>query len=425
MAIGNYSGHHLSHTHFILWAFMKIIFFVENNHAGGMDSFFANVINNWPHEEDDLCLICNKGHPGLPFIKKSVQRECEYIDHDIPLNIDIVDRLFGWLPFKLRRLLRPFVRVLLSYFQLKRLRTLFISSGGDKLLVVNGAYPGGETCRLANIAWDNLGRAKSVHNIRNFAIPPRLGFGWYENWIDRRLNNCVHSYIGVSKCCAESLRLRPTLKNSSKICHIYNGVPLPSIDETQTPSFKLRERLDIGSSPLCLMLGTYEQRKGHEFLFKAFAKTSVQHPDAHLVICGDSTYEEKAKVEKLRTLLAPSANIHMLDFVADGKKLINQADMLVVASQEWESFGWTVIEAMVRGVPVVSTNAGGLAEVVGPDGEAGFSVDRDDSNRFSDCMSELISNTQRRSAMGEKGRLRVSNMFTVGRMASEYSKILR
>ena len=37
----------------------------------------------------------------------------------------------------------------------------------------------------------------------------------------------------------------------------------------------------------------------------------------------------------------------------------------MVASQEWESFGWTVIEAMVRSKPVVSTNAGGLAEVIG------------------------------------------------------------
>ena len=404
---------------------MKIIFFVENNHAGGMDSFFANVINNWPHTDDDLCLICNEGHPGLPFIKTSVQRQCEYISHDIPLHTDTVDRYFGWLPFAARRLLRPFVRVFLSQLQLKKICTIFLRCGGDRLLVVNGAYPGGETCRLASIAWSNLGRGRSAHNIRNFAIPPRLGFGWYENWIDRRLNDSVHSYIGVSKCCAESLRLRPTLKDSRKIGHIYNGVPLPPVDEIQRPSLDLRETLDIGTAPLCLMLGTYEPRKGHAFLFKAFSDVSRKYPDAHLVICGDSTSEEKSKVDKLRKSIVPEANIHLVDFIADGKKLINQADMLLVASQEWESFGWTVIEAMVRGVPVVSTNAGGLAEVIGPDGEAGFSVDHNDADRFAYSIVELLANSQRRTEMAEKGRLRVSEMFTVERMALEYSKLIR
>ena len=60
-------------------------------------------------------------------------------------------------------------------------------------------------------------------------------------------------------------------------------------------TFDLREKLGIGSKPLCLMLGTYEPRKGHQFLFDAFARISVRFPECHLVICGDGTDDEKRK----------------------------------------------------------------------------------------------------------------------------------
>ncbi len=176
---------------------------------------------------------------------------------------------------------------------------------------------------------------------------------------------------------------------------------------------------------MCLMLATYEQRKGHAFLFEAFRRVQESFPQVHLVICGDGTEAERNQVLNLRSSIAPDANIHLLEYIPEGSNLIRQADLLVVASQEWESFGWTVIEAMARGVPVVSTNAGGLAEVIGPDGVAGFAVDPQDVERFAACIGELISQPNRRAEMGGAGRRRVAEHFSVERMAAEYAKIIR
>jgi len=402
---------------------VKILFFVENTHCGGMDSFFANVINHWPHPEDELCLVCNEDHPGLPNIRSATYRSCEFVAHDIPLNWSVADRWLGFMPAPARRLFRPLLRIGLFPYQLHRLRNLFRELRADRLLVVNGAYPGGESCRLASIAWQQTGGEPSVHNIRNFAVPPRPMLAFYENWIDRRLDVAVHAYIGVSRCCAESLRLRPVLANSAKIHFVYNGVAIPQEDEYAL--LNLRSRLNIGDAPLCLMLATYEQRKGHAFLFKAFSRVHELYPQAHLAICGDGTAAERDEVECLRVRLAPDANIHLLEFIPGGSKLTSQADILIVASQVWESFGWTVIEAMARGVPVVSTNAGGLAEVVGPDGIAGFAVDPQDVERFADCIGKLISQPQLRAKMGAAGRKRVESHFTVDVMVANYAQIVR
>lgn len=404
---------------------MKIVFFVENNHCGGMDSFFINVINHWPFPEDELCLICNVGHPGFRNIQQATIRNCEFIAHDIPLNWAVADQLLKRFPSAVRRLSRPILRIALFPYQLRRLKDLFRLLQADRLMVVNGAYPGGESCRLASIAWREIGGMPSVHNIRNFAVTPRPILAWYENWIDRRLEAAVHTLIGVSQCCAKSLRLRPSLVHSKKITHIYNGVPLPTEGERDELNIDLRTLLEIGTAPMCLMLATYELRKGHEFLFKAFKRVSERFSGAHLVICGDGSKSERDNVESLRVALAPKANIHLLEFIPEGKKLIQQADILLVASQEWESFGWTVIEAMIRGVPVVSTDSGGLAEVVGPNGVAGFSINHDDIEGYAAAICKLIADRDFAKMIAGAGRRRAMEFFTVDRMAHEYALSIR
>ena len=173
------------------------------------------------------------------------------------------------------------------------------------------------------------------------------------------------------------------------------------------------------------MLGNYEPRKGHSFLFKSFKKVAEQYSDISLVVCGDGSAEQKNEVKKALDKFAKGLDIHLLDFIPNGRYLINQADILLIASQEWESFGLTAAEAMIRGVPVVSTNSGGLAEVVGKDGDAGFSVDINDAASFSESILRLIKDDKKRASVIAKGYERSRKMFTVERMALEYAEIIR
>ena len=404
---------------------MKIVFFVENNRAGGMDSFFINVINNWPSEEDNIVLICNDSHPGLTNIKDAVIRNIDFIDIDLPLNWVISEKYFGWLPNTIRRATQPILKIILFPYQLRKLKELFAMLDADRLMVVNGAYPGGESCRAATIAWAKIGKTISIHNIRNFAIRPRWLISWYENWIDRKLFESISCFVGVSKCCTESLKLRPHFKDNKKLKHIYNGTPIKKSSELVQHPISLRKDLEIGRKPMCLMLATYELRKGHEFIFEVFKRVNSIEKEAHLVICGDGSKKEKHTVDHLKKSIAPDSNIHLLDFIANGRDLISQADILVVPSQEWESFGWTVIEAMTRNIPVVSTNSGGLAEVIGTNGIAGYSIDPDDHEAFSDAIINLLQDSLLRKKISDAGYKRVVDHFNVERMAREYSELIR
>ena len=154
-------------------------------------------------------------------------------------------------------------------------------------MVINGAYPGGETCRLASIVWFDLFKKKSVHNIRNFAIKPRFPFGIFENYLDKLVINSTKSFIGVSQICSNSLKVRKNFSKLQNIHHIYNGVEILDLDTEKDHEIDLRSKLNLKNKKICLMLGTYEKRKGHQFLFEVFDILYNQNPDIHLVIAGD------------------------------------------------------------------------------------------------------------------------------------------
>lgn len=318
--------------------------------------------------------------------------------------------------------------MVLKPIQLRRLRAMFHAIRGDALIVVNGGFPAGETCRLANIAWadvsDEAAAKRNIHNFHNFAVPARRGLRWYEHRIDRQLAQTASRIISVSHSCAESLRIRPVFRDFAHVSVIYNGVVVnPPPNGAALPD--LRRELGIGDAPMCIILANYEERKGHRFLFHAFAEVSRRLPGAHLVCCGGGSVPEKESIAAARHSLAPHANIHMLGFIPDGHHLISQADIVVISSQSLESFGLTAAEAMLRSVPVVATRVGGLPEVLGEPATGGYLVDPDDVKGFADCIFELLSDPDLRKRIGAEGKARAEIMFTATRMAREYRDALQ
>ena len=396
---------------------MRIVVFIENIQNGGVDTFCSTLINNWPNSEDMFTVLCNASHPGKRNMESSIGRPCNFFYHRIPLSWSTSKHLLFFFPYSIRRLIQPILRILFFPFQYLLIRSVFKKYNGDELLVINGGFPGGESCRIANIVWHGMGRKKGVHNFHNFAVTPRFGFGWYENWIDSMLLKSTKLFISVSESCSESLRIRKTFKGLPHVPYIYNGindVPLQEIN------FDLRKKLGIKSGYLCLMLGVYDPRKGHQFVLRAFDMVVEKIPNAHLVICGDGDKDEVFKVEKMKNKLLSSDNIHLLGFVPNGASLISQVDILLIGSQEFESFGLTAVESMIRMKPVVSTDVGGLPEVIGVDGSCGFITDRQSTTSFSKNVSLLLEDKRLRMKMGEAGRRRVLELFSADRMSAEY-----
>jgi N-acetyl-alpha-D-glucosaminyl L-malate synthase BshA len=92
---------------------------------------------------------------------------------------------------------------------------------------------------------------------------------------------------------------------------------------------------------------------------KVFAKINEQVP-SKLLLVGDGP--ERPSVESLSRELGIFNEIRFVGRQEQMEDILAVADLFLLTS-EYESFGLAALEAMAAGVPVISTNAGGLPEI--------------------------------------------------------------
>ncbi|MCC9071726.1 glycosyltransferase family 4 protein [Flavobacterium sp. F-65] len=399
---------------------MRICFFTENYYIGGLDTFIINLVNHWPNEKDEITIICNKSHPGLNILKNRITRlNVTVKSHDLLMSKDI--------EFELKNVFNVFFKIFFFIFRyilflwhILNLRKVVKVDDYDELLVINGGYPGGYSCRAMSIFWGIFKKKKSIHNFHNFATSPRVIVRFIENYIDYFVQKHTKYFVTVSKTCENSLSKRKSIKNHEGLRFIYNGI---NINNNVLP-VDIRGELSLNAnSKICLILATYEERKGHKFLIDSFQKVFESKSDVFLVCCGYGSDEEFKNVEDYIKEKNLSSKIFMYNYREDGIGILSVSDLLVISSKEFESFGLTAIEGMKYKIPVISTNTGGLKEVI-KDGEGGFLYDYGDNDGFAKKIIELLNNESLCIEQGELGYKRFNELFHASVMAQKYWELL-
>lgn len=120
-----------------------------------------------------------------------------------------------------------------------------------------------------------------------------------------------------------------------------------------------RSKYAAPSEKILLHVSNFRKVKRVDDVLRVFEKVRSAIP-AKLILVGDGP--ERATIEKLCGELKTCADIHSLGKVKNVEDVIGLADLFLLTS-ETESFGLAALEAMAAGVPVVSTNTGGIPEV--------------------------------------------------------------
>jgi glycosyltransferase involved in cell wall biosynthesis len=95
---------------------------------------------------------------------------------------------------------------------------------------------------------------------------------------------------------------------------------------------------------------------------------------------------------------------------------------IFATSTTWEGMPNTVLEAMACGLPIVSTQASGLHELV-QDGVNGYLVPIKDSDALSEALALLIDNGYERRRMGRQSRKLVEQQFAWDQIAAQYVQV--
>lgn len=196
--------------------------------------------------------------------------------------------------------------------------------------------------------------------------------------------------------------------------YIYNGLNIKSKNlENKIKNKKIK----------LLFLGVYEKRKGHKFLFDALKLVYEEKKNFECHIYGDGNKIEISSVKKIIPDVLKS-KIKLNKHYPNIYKKIMRSDIILITSQFQESFGYSALEGMAFHKPVISTNCGGLPEVI-DNKVTGFVVTKDNPKFFANKILYLINNPKFRKRMGQKGYLRYQKKFNAINMSLKYSQFIK
>jgi glycosyltransferase involved in cell wall biosynthesis len=162
-------------------------------------------------------------------------------------------------------------------------------------------------------------------------------------------------------------------------------------------------------------------KKGFDYLLAALARVRRAGLQFTAEIIGEGPLRQ--------TMIYSIADLGLQDSVVLAGALSSDAvlermrssDVFVLSSVE-EGISNAVLEAMASGLPVVTTNAGGMAEAVS-DGRDGFVVNVRDVDAMADRIGRLIVDAELRERMGRSARVTVESDFTLDRQVRTFEQM--
>jgi colanic acid/amylovoran biosynthesis glycosyltransferase len=179
-----------------------------------------------------------------------------------------------------------------------------------------------------------------------------------------------------------------------------------------------------GKRPVRLLsVGRLEWAKGYEYALETVAVLRARGVSVEYRIVGAGEHLEAVAFCR-----------HQLE-LEDTVTLVGAAEReRVRAELEWadiflhtavtEGFSNAVIEAQASGLPVVTSDAGGLPENV-EDGVTGFVVPRRDPRAAADCVERLARDPALRERLGQAGRERVQQRFSLEAQIRAFQELYR
>jgi glycosyltransferase involved in cell wall biosynthesis len=197
----------------------------------------------------------------------------------------------------------------------------------------------------------------------------------------------------------------------AKTRFIANGIPpFPP----PTPGRDVRAELGIpADAPLVGVVATLRPQKALEVYVAAAARAHAELPEAVFLLIGGES-DGGTNGERLAALAAEAGlgdSFRLLGERADIPDLVAALDVGALSS-DFEGSPLSVMEYMEAGKPVVATRVGGLPDLI-DEGVNGFLVDPQDPAALATALTTLLRDPARARQMGEAGRLRRREEFSI------------
>lgn len=208
---------------------------------------------------------------------------------------------------------------------------------------------------------------------------------------------------------------------------------LPVTTAVAYPGFAPEQAEGAGATPAVradethggvVMVGRISPTKGQLEVVRALRAVVDAVPTARLRVVGEPAFgaeDYAALVRDEVTRLGLDDHVDLVGFVPDPRAELDRAAVCVHASPVPEPFGQVVVEAMVRGVPVVATRAGGVEEILDDPGAGpaplGLLVPPGDPDALAAALLDVLRDPAAAHDRASRARESVARRFPVARTA--------
>lgn len=188
----------------------------------------------------------------------------------------------------------------------------------------------------------------------------------------------------------------------------------------------VRASLEImPDQPVVTTIGRLEPWKGQHVLIEAVPTILESRPNARVLVVGGPAVNKPEYLVALKARcreLGIDKQVLFTGILPNVPEVLAASDVLVLPSATAEPFGRTVVEAMAAGCPVVATAAGGPLDTV-VNGETGWLVPPNDAGALAERICHVLSHPEEARIMGEKGRRRALDHFSLERLVNQMAEI--
>lgn len=228
---------------------------------------------------------------------------------------------------------------------------------------------------------------------------------------EKLLWRCAHHHV-CNSAALKTILIRKYGIPEDRISVIVNGID-PHTYPVRPPS------ISPPGKHLVLCVARMVPDKDLRTLLAAFELLRQRCPSASLLMVGDGPLRREICIKARQKI--PRTHFQWLPGRQDLVPIYHQADLFVLSSI-LEGFPNVVMEAMACGLPVVATRVGGLQELVAH-GQSGLLVNPGDPEALADAMAQLLSDPDRRTALGIAGRRRIETLFSIQTSARSHERL--
>jgi sugar transferase (PEP-CTERM/EpsH1 system associated) len=352
----------------------KVIHLVYSLGYGGLEQVIVNLINNSTHYNVEHCIVTLTGEHDL---YEAIVPEVAIYNLDKKPGKDIS------IHWKLYKLLKSLNADVIHSYNFGTIEYQFT------------AYIAGVKTR----AHSEHGRDISDQNGANFKHNITRKFAAF----------ILHHFVVVSPD-LDYWALNKLKISKNKVQLIFNGV------DTQLfhPNNKKFKKTTI------ISIGRLDPIKNHELLIMAYSNallTDENLQSSQLLIIGDGN--ERKSLEKLIKENSLTKRCKLLGFKKNVYKYLCHSHLFILSSK-YEAMPMTLLEAMSSGLPVISTNVGGVQNILTND--IGWLVPSDDVESLQGAITEAFCEDKLRTEKAHLSR-EAAMEYSVEEMVSKYMSL--